>query len=507
MSTRLRRLRMAGALAMLLAMPGLVQADDTAAANRLFVAAVNAWGEAQALSPAGEAEARQRAALLEAVVGNLRQIVDSHSGADLAVRLVIGEKIGPLSLPVAEAALQDALCGIAPDSACFFRDALRVIASIEHTRPRDSARVELVTALSGAGDFDGALSVLGAITDSGERVTGWTRLVERATDRDLVNRARTAISAAEPGISRRIGLLRVLEAQVRSGLFEDANDTLAMFDEPGDMQTPLASLSRGLHAAGLQREAARKAAAVENNTLRARLLAEIGDRKGALDTARGLEDVGRRAHALLQVAIALEDPGILAEALDLARQPDVPADWRLIGNIAAAMRNDALLREAVGAVFEGDDPEGVFSPLRALIRLQIEAGFLDDAFAGIRRLTSEAARDQLLIELAEAADSVDFFETALAIVRSGTPRSDREFALRRIGVLHVRHGRLAQAREIASALQFPTYAPDVIERHIAVWQARQGLPVEAAATARAIKTPLQQALALVGIGSALAGNP
>jgi sulfatase modifying factor 1 len=76
----------------LLSLPALAQTPDDAAANRLFVEAVQLWTRAE-----GE-PVEQRPATLRLVQANLKTIIERHSGSTLAVRLVTGETVGQLSL-------------------------------------------------------------------------------------------------------------------------------------------------------------------------------------------------------------------------------------------------------------------------------------------------------------------------------------------------------------------------------------------------------------------------
>lgn len=82
------------------------QAGDQEEANRLFVRAAQMWNDLVLEAPFGGQEAPPTAELAEDYLeafGTIRlllvSIVDDHPGSDLAVRLVIGEDIGPLSLP------------------------------------------------------------------------------------------------------------------------------------------------------------------------------------------------------------------------------------------------------------------------------------------------------------------------------------------------------------------------------------------------------------------------
>jgi formylglycine-generating enzyme required for sulfatase activity len=78
--------------ALLLATPASAQTADDAAANRLFVEAVQLWNRAD-----GE-PVEQRPATLQRVQANLKTIIERHPGSVLAVRLVIGDTVGPLSV-------------------------------------------------------------------------------------------------------------------------------------------------------------------------------------------------------------------------------------------------------------------------------------------------------------------------------------------------------------------------------------------------------------------------
>ena len=94
-------------LALLLSLPAMAQTPEDAASNRLFVEAVQLWNRAE-----GEPVA-DRAATLQRVQSNLRTIIERHPGSTLAVRLVIGETVGPLSVARAERATAEARARVA----------------------------------------------------------------------------------------------------------------------------------------------------------------------------------------------------------------------------------------------------------------------------------------------------------------------------------------------------------------------------------------------------------
>jgi hypothetical protein len=158
------------------ALAGPVAADDTAAANRLFVAAVQAWTAAEALNGSDPATLETRLRLLREVVGNLRRIVADHAGADLAVRLVIGETVGPLSLPGAEAALaagelalERALCPATPTRACVFAEALETARGIEDAGRRAAVLGAIAAAQGSPELFAEALATAWEIEDAHSR--------------------------------------------------------------------------------------------------------------------------------------------------------------------------------------------------------------------------------------------------------------------------------------------------------------------------------------------------
>ena len=80
-------------------------ADVNTDANALFVRAVQAWTAAAALPADDPGKADERIALLRQVNANLDQIINELPGSDIAVRLITGETLGPITLDGARDAL------------------------------------------------------------------------------------------------------------------------------------------------------------------------------------------------------------------------------------------------------------------------------------------------------------------------------------------------------------------------------------------------------------------
>jgi formylglycine-generating enzyme required for sulfatase activity len=95
-------------LALLLSLPAVAQTTDEAAANSLFVEAVEAWRRAEGLAGEDLSRIQERLRALRIVDNNLRRIVEQHKSSSLAVKLVVGERIGPLGLADTRRAIEAA---------------------------------------------------------------------------------------------------------------------------------------------------------------------------------------------------------------------------------------------------------------------------------------------------------------------------------------------------------------------------------------------------------------
>ncbi len=95
-------------LALLLSLPVMAQTPEDAAANRLFVEAVEAWRRAEGLAGEDLSRIQERLRALRIVDGNLRRIVEQHKSSSLAVKLVVGDRIGPLGLADTRKAIEAA---------------------------------------------------------------------------------------------------------------------------------------------------------------------------------------------------------------------------------------------------------------------------------------------------------------------------------------------------------------------------------------------------------------
>lgn len=279
-------------------------ADDTAAANRLFVAAVQAWTAAEEMTGDDLQAAETRLALLRETSDNLRRIVEAHSGADLAVRLVIGEAVGPLSLPGVEAALAAAesdRCFAAPTRDCVLAAALAMAREIEGAFGRAWALGEIAAATGSAELFDEAITIAREIRDASERASALGEIAAAMGSAELFHEV-IATAREIRDASRRARALREIAA---------AKDSAELFGE----------------AIATARE-------IRHKSRRARALSEIAAAQAnvsrfdeALAAAREIEEASLRAWPLSEIAAAQAKAGLFAEAISTAREIE-EASWR-----------------------------------------------------------------------------------------------------------------------------------------------------------------------------------
>jgi hypothetical protein len=140
------------------------RADVNTDANALFVQAVQAWEAAGALPAEQTAE---RLELLQSANRNLEQIITDLPGSDLAVRLITGETLGPITLQGSRDALADLTsqtsgqgCATAPTPDCLIDAAVAAWAMTDEPALRERPPILLIEAMVKADQLDRALAIL-----------------------------------------------------------------------------------------------------------------------------------------------------------------------------------------------------------------------------------------------------------------------------------------------------------------------------------------------------------
>ncbi|MGL5008707.1 MAG: hypothetical protein ACRC6I_02395, partial [Paracoccaceae bacterium] len=147
-------------------------ADETSDANALFVAAVRAWDQAQAMPADDPAVAADRLALIAQANADLDRIVTEMPGADIAVKVVVGDVIGSFDVAAVRAALAEAkaameppTCDEAPTPACLIEAAMADLAALDEPKEFGLEDFLLIEALAVADDPRGALDLLETYPD------------------------------------------------------------------------------------------------------------------------------------------------------------------------------------------------------------------------------------------------------------------------------------------------------------------------------------------------------
>ena len=260
----------------LIAVPQFLSADDNTEANRLIVETVGLWNEAQELRDDGSEVAERRVALLAEVVANLNTIVNVYPGSDIAVQLVIGQTIGPLSQINAQEALVAAhdkvteeeeeeekeeanraadaarsSCFAEPSASCVFFEALDVAERVEDERDRSRAFAAIAGALARAGLFTEALETARSIEDNWERARTLVAIAEASDDPTLFTEALETARRIEGDGQRGTALEAIAEALARAGLFTEALETVGYISLGTRRSSALAAIAEALAGAAV----------------------------------------------------------------------------------------------------------------------------------------------------------------------------------------------------------------------------------------------------------------
>lgn len=398
-------------------------AGDTEAANRLFVEAVRFWNQAEALEKDGAGKARARADLLLGVTRNLDMIVSDYSGSDLAVQLILGESIGPLSIESANAAFEDAHQGLArlecleaPDTDCLFAVAVEALSEMGEESLRWEAPF-VITTLAEAGRGEAALALM------------------RDTGHDEDNALLIEIASA-------LGSADLLRSATERALKGPRND-----DTDQDLGIIIATMAQ----LGLEGQDGPAWQAI-SDTDRAHgplvhAMLHLGDAERALDHAHKVRDTKRRSQAIGEIVLHLWDAGQGEEALALLDQVDDFGirRWAHI-ELGRALKDADMVRSAMSP--GGHDGDAVRDlPIRHGAEALAEIGYIDEAMKSADVLDTWAKHD-LLRAISEIQAEAGAFDEAVETVNLIESDLDRRRATGGIAVARAKGGQLAPALEI-----------------------------------------------------------
>ena len=302
-------------------------ADVNTDANALFVRAVQAWTAAAALPADDPGKADERIALLRQVNANLDQIINELPGSDIAVRLITGETLGPITLDGARDALVQISaaasgldCATSPTPACLVQAAQSDLAKIDEPG-LFFAVPDVLAMMVLANDVGGIQALVVAYPDllqaapyQGSFAQTYARTGQDGAAFGLVNAALPA--------DQSIILAGIAKGQAEVGRLSDAATTAAQITDP--LQKLLALTSAQEFDAALALTVAVQA----DDTPRAFAdiaiaMAQVGQIERAITTLDLVLDSTYRREPIREIAIAQARAGQVAQAIETAAKlPD-----------------------------------------------------------------------------------------------------------------------------------------------------------------------------------------
>lgn len=411
--------------------PHSAYADEIAEANQLAVSAVKEWSQATSVASTTMEEVSHRLALLEGVQSKLEKVIDVHSGTDLALKLVIGESIGPISVPTVaiavENARQDVLqkfnnCNDHRD--CAITIALVSARSLQDDKLRARSLGTLALATLDASILSEALASVdynipglhgGAVQQfaikqaEAGRYSAAIETVSKLNDPDLRRDAFRSISAAMISLGN---LPKALESarQIDDGMF--------------DRDFALSDVAAAQTAAGQHADASITLSEIKDTRDKALVdMAVANAKNGFVDRISETLDAIKREHYLVdgaaQVAAILEDLDFLKKVEDFAHSIDYSHSRdRALKNVATAYAELSLYDSAYKALEGIQNSAWIDNGLIVIAGAQSRSKLFKEAFSTVELIETDSRRDDAYIEIANAMASFQMFDDAIRSIDS-----------------------------------------------------------------------------------------
>lgn len=474
--------------------PGL--AGDTEEANRLFVTAAKAWSEADALSGSDLSVVETRFLSLNEATRNLNRIVDDHSGADLAVKLMIGENIGPMSMvrvqqarDAARADLSNALAACHDPVVCVSNFALTAARGIDEPSPRAKllARIaidrtsselleealqasDLIEGIDNAkwrdrgyrffaegqveeGDYSGGFETAGEIVDWWQRGFFFHSLVEALAE---ANEFAAAMKVAHPKLDATYSYPRMIAdiavAQVNAGQPDNALLTIGSLENDWDRDKALERMSIAQAEMGLYDE--------------------------AIQTLDAIGSLSPLVTAITRLAVAQTDASYLAVALEYAGEIEGEdgreTAYRSISKAQAELGKFTEAAETLSGLPETRRSYG----FETIAMVQAEVGLFSDAFMMIERIDDQDAIDRVFQQVATKQAEAELFSDAFDTIQQINNSNKSNFSLGKLAGSYAEIGRISEALELAYSINHVEYQRMALKR-VVIGQAKAGMLSEA----------------------------
>lgn len=477
-------------------------ADDAADSNRLFITAVKALNDAEALTGNGLSVAETRFLLLNDVASRLHRIIDDYSGTDLAVKLMIGEDIGPVSMvriqqaqDEARTQLAIALADCGDPASCLRNLALRESRSIEESGVRARLLARIAINQTSSGLLAEALQAIDE-TEGPDKVKPRSRYQRsfahaQAREGEFANAKNTIreIGDRETRGYAYIDLVRVLaEAGQFTAALEIARSPIdAIYDRPSMFRVIAVAQSK----AGQQAEAYLTVGSIETSWWRAIALEDIAEAQAearlfdeAIETINMVEFAGPRVRAIVALAVSQEGDSYFSMALKIARGIEDERDrgWahQSISRAQAELGFFADAAETLSGVAWEGGRDGGFERIAVE---QAKVGRFSEALETVEMINFPSMFDGALTQIAASQAEAGQFSDALETIQKMKEFSSISDALAKIAGAYAEVGRFPEALEIASRISDPRFHGQALER-IVVAYAKAGQFTQAVRMAR-----------------------
>jgi tetratricopeptide (TPR) repeat protein len=494
-----------------------VKADNNEEANRLFVAAVKAWSEVHQTSGNSLEDVERRFFLLDETANNLNRIVSDYPGADLAVKLVIGEEIGPLSLSQVREGRDDAakevaraLSNCSIPTECIIGHAHETARRIDNESQRARALAEIALTVVNERMLDEALDS----TSSTDGFFGRDSLLQSFAyaQIELGNFSGAQITVLEIGDLERRGYVynRLVSGLAKSGQISVAQEIAqGRIDAHYDLDGMLESIAIAQAMEGLTSDSLSTLSGMLYDFSRDRALKEIsilqakaGLRTDAMNTIRIIQSPGHLVEALARVAVAIDESSLFASALEIANGiDDEHARDVALQEISAAQADAGLFEEAMrtpGGIRNRAWRDNAFERVAVA---QAKAGLFSDSLDTLRRIEDSYSLDEALVQITGLLAEAGRYSEAHELVRNIKEEWNREDAVEAIAASQAKSGYFDEALEIAHNPDGPIFLGAF--REVVKAQAEAGLLRQSIDTAMELENANHRISMLVSISESL----
>ncbi|MGR3608407.1 MAG: hypothetical protein ACU0BN_06020 [Sulfitobacter sp.] len=415
----------ASIFALLFSAGGGVSADTAAGANSLFVRAVEGWQSVEQIAGNDTASARRKLERLKEVSAAIDSIIADHSGSELAVKLIIGETVGPLSVPMlketvreAELKLQLSECADEPTSSCIIDLAVSIVRDMSGDSSFYYIK-DIAISQAQAGLYNESLKTARSIPDRKVQENALSQISIKMAETGDLDQALNLASGLSIGSAASQAYSAIVSSKIELGKFGDAERLFEKIEDNQARRDVLIEYAKALASKG-QMETSMDLLTRIDDVYRSAAMKDIfeiqvseGDYESAWETADNIPDDSYRCQAVVRFGIATDDREIIDRIIESTLNMEDGFHKEIcFRTIGIQANRSSFLGEARRLVAE----RGGLSIWHA-VKDELEAGLFEDAYRTALTYTSDSSRSNSLAMVAKEAASaghMDFAERILA---------------------------------------------------------------------------------------------